>query len=131
MSSVFTKIMNEELPGHFVWEDEDCIAILSINPIQTGHTLVIPREEIDHWLDVPPDLAAQLFLVAQNIGHAQKAVFNPPRVGLIIAGEEVPHTHLHVIPMFSIDDLNFANAQASVPPEDLAATAQQLSAELL
>ncbi len=123
--------MNEELPGHFVWEDEDCIAILSINPIQTGHTLVIPREEIDHWLAVPPDLAAQLFLVAQNIGHAQKAVFNPPRVGLIIAGEEVPHTHLHVIPMFSIDDLNFANAQASVPPEDLAATAQQLSAELL
>lgn len=122
--------MNKELPGHFVWEDKDCIAILSINPIQTGHALVIPRVEVDHWLDVPPQLAAHLFLVAQKIGHAQKAAFRSPRVGLIIAGEEVPHTHLHVIPMFNIADLNFAHAKTSIPPTDLAATAQLLQSHL-
>ncbi len=130
MSSVFTKIINQELPGHFVWEDEDCVAILSINPIQTGHTLVVPRVEIDHWLDLPPELAAQLFLVAQTIGHAQKAAFESPRIGLIIAGEEVPHTHLHVIPMFSIADLNFANAKTSVSDAELANTAQRIKNEI-
>lgn len=130
MASVFTMIINRDLPGHFVWEDDDCVAILSINPIQTGHALVVPRAEIDHWLDVPPELAAHLMVVAQTVGGAQMAAFEPPRVGLIIAGHEVPHTHLHVIPMFDIGDLSFANAQASVPPEELAQAAERLRAHI-
>ncbi len=130
MAGVFTKIINRELPGHFVWEDDDCVAFLSINPIQTGHTLVVPRAEIDHWLDVPPDLAAHLMVVAQSVGTAQMAAFSPPRVGLIIAGHEVPHTHLHVIPTFDIGDLSFANARSSVPPEELAAAADLLRSHL-
>lgn len=130
MASVFTMIMNGELPGNFVWEDDDCVAILSINPIQTGHTLVVPRAEIDHWLDVPPELAAHLMVVAHTVGTAQMAAFEPSRVGLIIAGLEVPHTHLHVIPMSNMNDLNFANAKASVPPEELAAAAELLRSHL-
>lgn len=130
MASVFTMIINRDLPGHFVWEDEDCVAILSINPTQTGHALVLPRAEIDHWLDVPPELAAHLFVVAQKVGGAQMAAFGPPRVGLVIAGHEVPHTHLHVIPMFGIGDLSFANAKDSVPPEELAQAAETLRSHL-
>lgn len=130
MASVFSLIINRDLPGHFVWEDDDCVAILSINPIQTGHTLVVPRTEIDHWLDVPPELAAHLMVVAHTVGTAQMAAFKPSRVGLIIAGLEVPHTHLHVIPMSNMNDLNFANAKASVPPEELAHTAETLRSHL-
>ena len=130
MASVFTMIIDRDLPGHFVWEDDDCVAILSINPIQTGHALIVPRAEIDHWLDVPPELAAHLMVVAQTVGAAQMAAFGPPRVGLIIAGHEVPHTHLHVIPMFDIGDLSFANARASVPPEELAQAAERLRSHL-
>ena len=130
MASVFTMIINRELPGHFVWEDDDCAAILSINPIQTGHALVVPRAEIDHWLEVPPELASHLMVVAQTVGSAQMAAFGPPRVGLVIAGHEVPHTHLHVIPMFDVGDLSFANAQASVPPEELARSAELLRSQL-
>ncbi|WP_420432706.1 HIT family protein [Candidatus Poriferisocius sp.] len=130
MPSVFTMIINRDIPGHFVWEDDECIAILSINPTQTGHALVIPRAEIDHWLDVPPELAAHLMVVAQEVGTAQVAAFGAPRVGLVIAGHEVPHTHLHVIPMFDIGDLSFANARASVPPEELAQAAERLRVHL-
>lgn len=130
MPSVFTMIINGDLPGHFVWEDDDCVAILSINPIQTGHALVVPRAEIDHWLDVPPELAAHLMVVAQRVGAAQMAAFGPPRVGLIVAGHEVPHTHLHVIPMFDIGDLSFANAKASVLPKELAEAAEALRSHI-
>ena len=123
-------IINRDLPGHFVWEDGECVSILSINPIQPGHALVIPRAEIDHWLDVPAEAAAHLMEVAQTVGRAQMAAFGPPRVGLVIAGHEVPHTHLHVIPMFGIEDLSFANAKTSVAPEDLARAADLLRAHL-
>lgn len=130
MASVFSMIINRDLPGEFVWEDDDCVAILSINPIQTGHTLVVPRAEIDHWLDVPLDLAAHLMVVAHTVGTAQMAALEPPRVALIIAGYEVPHAHLHVIPMYGIGDLDFANAKASVSPEELAQAAGALRSHL-
>ncbi|MYH71019.1 MAG: HIT family protein, partial [Acidimicrobiia bacterium] len=91
---------------------------------------VVPRAEIDHWLDLPPELAAHLMVVAHTVGTAQMAAFQSPRVGLVIAGHEVPHAHLHVIPMFDIGDLSFTNAKASVPPEELAAAAELLRSHL-
>lgn len=130
MASVFSMIIDRDLPGHFVWEDDECVSILSINPIRPGHALVIPRAEIDHWLDVPAEVAARLMEVAQTVGRAQMAAFGPSRVGLVIAGQEVPHAHLHVIPMFGIEDLSFANAKTSVPPEELAHAADLLRAHL-
>ena len=129
MPSIFTRIIDGELPGHFVWRDDECVAFLSIAPLREGHTLVVPRLEVDHWLDLPPQLAAHLMTVAQRVGQAQQSAFNPSRVGLIIAGMEVPHTHLHVIPIDREADLNFANAR-SAESDELAATAAQLVAAL-
>src|SRR5690606_13289447 len=109
MASVFTLIMNKDLPGHFVWEDERCVAIMTIQPIRTGHLLVIPREEIDQWSDLPVDLATHLMQVSHKLANAMKKLFPAKRIGLMIAGLEVPHTHIHLVPMDSMDDLDFAN----------------------
>ncbi len=110
MSTVFTKIIEGELPARFVWQDDRCVAFLSIAPLQPGHTLVVPREEVDHWVDLDPGLAAHLMQVAQTIGRAQNAAFSPVRVGLMIAGLEVPHVHLHVVPISAEADLRFDRA---------------------
>lgn len=111
MASVFTMIMNEKIPGHFVWRDEHCIAIMTIQPIRAGHVLVIPRAEIDQWSDLPVDLASHLMQVSHKIANAMKKIFPAKRVGLMIAGLEVPHTHIHLVPMDSMDDLSFAFAR--------------------
>ncbi len=115
MSSVFTKIMRREILGHFVWEDELCVAIMTIQPVRDGHVLVIPRQEVDHWDVLPDELAAHLMTVAKKIATALKKSFSSRRVGLLIAGFEVPHTHLHVLPIddmhdFDLSGLAFANA---------------------
>jgi histidine triad (HIT) family protein len=110
MPSVFTRILQGELPGRFVWKDELCAVFLSIAPLRPGHALVVPRDEVDHWIDLPPATAAHLMTVAQAIGKAQQAAFEPRRVGLMIAGFEVPHVHVHVVPVEGMGDLDFANA---------------------
>jgi histidine triad (HIT) family protein len=129
MPSIFTRIIDGDLPGRFVWRDDRCVAFLSIAPLRPGHTLVVPIAEVDHWIDLEPDLAAHLVVVAQRIGRAQQAAFAPARVGLIVAGMEVPHTHLHVIPIDSEADLHFANARA-LPDEEMDAAAAAISAAL-
>jgi histidine triad (HIT) family protein len=130
MSTVFTKIIEGDIPGRFVWRDDEVVAFLTINPITPGHTLVVPVAEVDHWLDLPAGLAERLMAVAQVIGQAQMRAFSPSRVGLIIAGLEVPHTHLHVIPIDSEADLSFAKADPSPEPSALDAAAEALRAEL-
>lgn len=131
MSTVFTNILTGVWPGHFVYRDERCAAFLSINPIRPGHTLVVPVEEVSHWVDLAPDLNAHLMTVAQKVGKAQMSVFRPERVGLIIAGFEVPHTHLHVVPIDNEKELSFANAAHSVEQSELAEIARSLSEALL
>lgn len=126
MSSVFTMIIEGELPGTFVWKDEQCVAFMSINPISFGHTLVVPRDEIDHWIDVPSILQQHLFDVARKIAVAQKQAFNSRRVGMVIAGFEVPHTHIHLIPMNTMADMDFSLAANSVDPKDLDSAARQI-----
>jgi histidine triad (HIT) family protein len=110
MTTLFTRIIEGEIPGRFVWRDERAVGFLTIAPITPGHTLVVPVAEVDHWVDLDPDLAAHLMHVAQHVGAAQMAVFKPVRVGMIIAGLEVPHCHLHVIPIDAESDLSFAKA---------------------
>lgn len=129
MATVFTKIIGGELPGKFVWSDEQCVAFLSVNPVQPGHALVVPRDEVDHWLDLDPEAAAHLTRVAHAIGRAQAAAFRPERIGLLMAGFEVPHAHLHVIPIRGMPDLDLANASRTDPAE-LDAAAEKLRAEL-
>jgi histidine triad (HIT) family protein len=126
MSTVFTRIIEGELPGTFIWRDERCVAFLSINPMAHGHTLVVPIEEVDHWVDASPELVAHLFEVTRVIGVAQRDAFGCDRVGVIIAGYEVPHTHIHVIPTRSMSELSFANAARSVDPDELRAAATSI-----
>jgi histidine triad (HIT) family protein len=128
--TVFTRVINGEIGGSFVWRDELCVAFLSINPITTGHTLVVPRAEVDHWLDLPESVAAHLMAVGHTIGRAQQAAFSPLRVGLIMAGFEVPHAHLHVIPMDSMGDLDFANAAVEPDFSAIAAAGAAIRAAL-
>jgi diadenosine tetraphosphate (Ap4A) HIT family hydrolase len=130
MTTVFTKIIQGEYPGTFVWRDEHCVGFLSINPMAPGHVLVVPITEVDHWIDAEPDLAAHLFSVAHTIGRAQQAAFDCDRIGVIVAGYEVPHTHIHVIPTSSMAQLSFANAAASVDRGDLDAWAEAIRTEL-
>lgn len=130
MSTLFTRIIDGELPGRFVWRDDEVVAFLTINPIAPGHTLVVPRAEVDHWVDLDPQLAQRLMAVSQVVGQAQMAAFSPTRVGMIIAGLEVPHTHLHLIPIDTEADLSFAKADPSPSPEALDAAAERLRAAL-
>jgi histidine triad (HIT) family protein len=128
--TIFTRIIRGELPGTFVWRDDDTVAFLSINPVQPGHTLVVPRAEVDHWVDLDPTLMQHLTTVAQTIGRAQANVYQPLKVGLLVAGLEVPHVHLHVIPITRGEtDLHLDRAtQASA--DQLAAEADRIRAEL-
>ncbi len=130
MPTIFTRIINGEIPGTFVHRDDRCVAFLSINPLAHGHTLVVPIEEFDHWVDMPADLTAHLFEVTRRIGVAQQAAFKPERISVIIAGYEVPHTHIHVIPTEHMGQLNFANAAASVSREELDSAAHAIRVAL-
>lgn len=130
MATIFTRIIQGEIPGTFVWRDDQCVAFMSINPLRRGHTLVVPVEEIDHWLDCPDNLRDHLFSVAQRIGRAQQRAFNPTKVGLMIAGLEVPHLHLHVVPIDGVHDMDFSNAAAHVDREELEAAAEEIRREL-
>jgi len=114
VATLFTKIINGDLTGRFVWSDDRAVAFLSINPLGPGHTLVVPRVEVDHWVDVEPDLLTHLMDVAQAIGQAVQEIWRPPRVGLVVAGFEVPHLHVHVFPAWEMAGFDFANAAKSV-----------------
>lgn len=130
MSTVFTMIINGDIPGTFVHRDDRCVAFMSINPMTPGHTLVVPIEEHDHWIDLDPDLTAHLFAVSRRIARAQERAFGCEKVGLIIAGYEVPHTHIHLVPTNEMSELSFANAAAHVERDDLEAWAAAITAEL-
>lgn len=130
MATIFTMIIDGDIPGTFVWRDEACVAFLSINPLRDGHVLVVPREEIDHWLDCPSDLRDHLIEVSQTIGRALSEVYEPEKVGLMIAGLEVPHLHLHLVPIDGVHDLDFANAATSVDRDALEANADSIRTAL-
>ena len=130
MPTVFTRIIDGELPARFVWKDDRCVAFLSINPLRPGHTLVIPRAEVDHWIDLEPDLLAHLTAVSQTIGSALEAAFRPEKVGMMLAGLEVPHAHIHLVPITDVRDLDFANADPNPRGEDLEDAAARIRAAL-
>ncbi|GGG23477.1 hypothetical HIT-like (histidine triad) protein [Rhodococcoides trifolii] len=119
MASVFSAIIKGDLPGRFVWEDDDLVAFLTINPVTQGHTLVVPRAEIDQWQDLDPATFGRLTIVAQQVGKAVRTAFDAPRAGLLIAGLEVPHLHLHVFPAFDMGDFDISGADPSPTAESL------------
>ena len=130
MATLFTRIITGELPARFVWQDKLCVAFLSIRPLRPGHTLVVPRAEVDHWLDADAGLFAHLTTTAQLIGKAQMAAFHPTRIGLMIAGLEVPHLHIHVVPIRGMHDLDFGNQDPNPDPDEMDRAAASIRREL-
>ena len=130
MTTIFTRIIQGEIPGTFVYKDEACVAFMSINPMADGHVLVIPRDEVDHWVDLSPYIASHLFEVSHRISRALSVAFPCEKVGLIIAGYEVNHCHIHLIPTTNMGQLSFANAATSVERSALEAHAEKITAAL-
>jgi len=129
VTTLFSRIIAGELPGHFVHDDDDCVVFLSIQPLSEGHSLVVPREELDDWLACPDALRDHLFGVAQRVGRAIRAVYAPPRVGLIVAGFEVPHLHVHVFGAYGLGTFDFSRARRA-GQDELAAVAARLRAAM-
>jgi len=130
VATLFTRIINGELPARFVWQDELCVVFLSNRPLRPGHALVVPRAEVDHWLDAEPKLLAHLMQTAQVVGKAQMFAFRPNRIGMMIAGLEVPHLHVHVVPIRGVHDLDFSNQDPNPDPEAMDRAAASIRQEL-
>jgi histidine triad (HIT) family protein len=130
MPTIFSRIISGELPGRFVWRDDRAVAFLSIEPMRPGHVLVVPRAEIDHWIDLDAELASHLFVVAQQIGRAQQLEWNPQRVGVLIVGEEVPHVHIHVVPINNVGELSFAGVDRSPASDAMDDAAERIRVRL-
>lgn len=130
MATIFSQIIEGKLPARFVWKDDDCVAFLSNRPLRPGHALVVPRLEVDHWLDLEPSLLARLTEAAQAIGRAQMAAFKPARVGMMLAGLEVPHCHFHVVPIRGLHDLDFGHQDPNPDPASMDEAAQGIRREL-
>lgn len=110
MATLFTKIINQEIPCHKIAETEDCLAFLDIRPVKNGHTLVIPKKEIDYFFAIDSDLMTKIMDMARDVAVAIKEVVPCKKVGMMVAGLEVPHAHIHLIPIESVSDLSFAKA---------------------
>ena len=130
MPTLFTQIIEGKLPARFVWKDESCVVFLSNRPLRAGHALVVPRAEIDHWLDLDAALLAHLSETAQAVGQAQMAGFKPARIGLMLAGLEVPHCHFHVVPIRGVHDLDFGNQDPNPDPAVMDEAAETIRREL-
>ena len=130
MASIFTKIIDGQIPGNFVWADDQCVAFADINPHTDGHVLVVPRQEVSSYLEASDELLAHLTVVAKRIGQAQVKAFDAPRSGLAIVGFDVDHLHLHVLPIHQGGDLDSTKVRQGEPLEKIAAAMDKLRAAL-
>lgn len=126
MSSIFSKIIKGEIPCHKVAENDQFLAFLDISPLQKGHTLVIPKTEVDYIFDIEDDLLAEMMLFAKKTAKGIKAAFECNRIGVAVVGLEVPHAHIHLIPINSIEDMNFANPKMNLSQDELASIASAI-----
>lgn len=126
MASIFTKIINREIPGHIVAEDEQFIAILDIMPLVEGHVLVIPKKEVDYLFDLDEESYQGLMAFARKIAGGLKKAIPCKRVGVAVIGLEVPHVHVHLIPMQQMDDMNFSRPKLKPSQDELASTAEKI-----
>lgn len=130
MASIFTKIVEREIPAHIVAEDDKYLAFLDINPLAEGHTLVIPKKEVDYVFDLDHQTLAGLFSFSKGVAKAIEKVVDCKRVGVSVVGLEVPHAHVHLIPINSVEDMNFSQMKLSPSKEELAEMAQKIREEL-
>lgn len=127
MASIFTKIINGEIPSYKIAESKHCYAFLDINPLAQGHTLVVPKTEVDYIFDVDDHLYAELMLFAKRVGKAIEKVVPCERIGVTVIGLEVPHAHVHLIPINGINDMNFAKAKVAMSSDEFSALAKRIS----
>ena len=126
MSSIFTKIINREISGHIVAEDDNFIAFLDVNPLVSGHTLVVPKKEVDYIFDLEDQTLADLNVFAKKVAKAVKKAVPCLRVGVAIIGLEVPHTHVHLVPLNTMDDINFSRTKLNPSQDELAEVAEKI-----
>ena len=125
MPSIFTRIVNREIPAHILREDDDFLAFLDVRPIRAGHSLVVPKREIDDVFDLPDPLLSGFLVFARPVANAIRETTRAQRVGIAVLGLEVPHAHVHLVPIDHIGDLDFRKAQAA-DDADLAAMAERI-----
>lgn len=128
--SIFAQMLRGQRPARLVWADDQVVALLSDTPLNPGHTLVVPRREVDYWIDLEPALLQQVMRAAQEVAKAIQLTFRPPKVGVLIAGIEVRHVHLHLVPISSARDFNFERQNTAPDPADLDAAATGIRAAL-
>lgn len=126
MASIFTKIVQGDIPCHKVAETEDFLAFLDISPLAKGHCLVIPKQEHDYLFDLPDDLYVGLHLFAKEVAAALKKAIPCKRIGTAVIGLEVPHTHIHLIPLNNVEDINFSRKKLSLNNEELSHIAESI-----
>ncbi len=130
MTSIFSKIVKGEIPSYKVAEDDNYLAFLDINPLHEGHVLVIPKQETDYIFDIAGEEYSGLWQFARKVAHGIGKAIPCQRVGVAVLGLEVPHAHIHLIPINSVSDINFSRPKLSFSDEELKATATRISAEI-
>jgi histidine triad (HIT) family protein len=130
MASIFTRIINREIPAHIIAEDDRFIAFLDVMPLVEGHVLVVPKQEVDYIFDLEESTLADMMVFAQKTAKALKKTISCKRIGVAVIGLEVPHTHVHLVPMNTMGDINFTRPKLSPSPEELATVAKAIIANL-
>lgn len=130
MASIFSRIVAGEIPAHKIYENERCLAFLDINPLAKGHTLVIPKQEIDYLFDVEDELLSELMVFGKTVAKAIDRAVPCKRVGVSVVGLEIPHAHIHLIPINNIDDMNFAKPKLSLSDEEMGEIAGKIIQEI-
>ena len=130
MASIFTKIINGEIPSYKIAEDEKCYAFLDISPLAEGHTLVVPKQEVDYIFDLDDELLTHLHLFAKKVAKAMKEVIECEKIGMAVIGLDVRHTHIHLVPLKEVGDLNFARPKLELSQERMQEIANLISSKI-
>ncbi|MBO7276777.1 MAG: HIT family protein [Bacteroidales bacterium] len=130
MASIFTKIIKGEIPSYKIAEDEKCYAFLDISPLAEGHTLVVPKQEVDYIFDIEDELLSHLHLFAKKVAKAMKEVIECEKIGMAVIGLDVRHTHIHLVPLKEVGDLNFARPKLELPQERMQEIANLIASKV-
>ena len=131
MSTIFTKIINREIPAYIISENSKFIAFLDTNPLSIGHTLVVPKKEIDYFFDLDDDFLTEILLFSKKISKAIKKVTRCNRVGLSVIGLEIPHAHLHLVPLNEMNDIDFSKKKISLKDSELNDICKKIQLEII
>lgn len=130
MASIFTRIINGEIPAHIIAESEECLAFLDIFPLAKGHTLVVPKKEVDYIFDIDDDLLAGMMTFSKRVAKAIELSVTCQRIGIAVIGLEVPHAHIHLIPLQSVEDINFSRPKLKLREEEMKTIAEKIKSNL-